>query len=213
MTTVRPASPKDAPASLARTSASASARSSVTSTPLPGGQAVGLHDVGRRQRAEELEGRLGVVEGAVARGGHAGRQRQLLHLRLRALEPGAVGAGAEHELARRPQPVGEPVDERLLRSDHEQVGVELLGRRGHRAGDAGVARRDDDLGRARQHMGQARLPPPGSHHDAPLIGRTSDQDGELAVTTTRELDVLVAAGTDAEEADRARRPARSRKAT
>ena len=35
MTTVRPASPKASPASLARTSASASARSSVTSTPLP----------------------------------------------------------------------------------------------------------------------------------------------------------------------------------
>ncbi len=35
ITTVRPASPKLVPASLARTSASASARSGVTSTPLP----------------------------------------------------------------------------------------------------------------------------------------------------------------------------------
>ena len=50
-----PASPNEAPESLSRTSASASARSSVTSTPLPGGEPVGLHHVGPGEGAEELE--------------------------------------------------------------------------------------------------------------------------------------------------------------
>ena len=101
-----------------------------------------------------------VVEGAVARGGHARGRDQLLHVRLRALDLGTVGARAEHDLALRPQAVGQPVHERLLGADHEQVGLELLGRRVDRPGIPGLPGRDDDVVVRRQHERQAGLPPP-----------------------------------------------------
>ena len=94
------------------------------------GQPVGLHHVEAGQRVEERRapGPTSVkapwrAVGTPAVGEH------LLHPRLRALEPGAVGAGPEHQAARGPQPVGQAVDQRRLGPDHEQVGVDLLGRR------------------------------------------------------------------------------------
>ena len=115
---------------------------SVTRTPLPGGQAVGLDDV-RRRPASRGRRRAGStsVEGAVPRGGHAGRGEQLLHLRLRALRAGRrrrPGRRRACPAARRRS--ARPSTSGCLRPDDEEVGLELLRRRGHRAGDAGVAR-------------------------------------------------------------------------
>ena len=67
---------------------------------------------------------------------------------MNAFEPSSWApsrAGAEHQSSGRPQPVGQPVDEGLLRPDHVQVGVELLWIVGDRTGDARVARRDHDV--------------------------------------------------------------------
>ena len=40
---------------------------------------------------------VGVGEGAMGSGGHAGRHEQILHPRLRPLESGAVRTGTEHQ--------------------------------------------------------------------------------------------------------------------
>ena len=105
---------------------------------LAGGQAVGLHHVEAGQGAQEGDRRLDLGEHAVAGGGDPGVAHQVLHEGLGPLQPGAVGAGAEHQPARGPQPVGQAVDQGLLGADHEQVGVELLGRGGHRPGIPGL---------------------------------------------------------------------------
>ena len=126
---------------------------------LAGGQAVCLHHVRTGQRLEELERGADLGERAVPRRRHTRVGQHLLHPRLRAFEPGAVGAGTEHESSAFPQPVGQPVDEGRLRPDHVEIGVDLLGRRRRRSRDAGVAGRDDDVGGARQHMGEGVLPP------------------------------------------------------
>jgi hypothetical protein len=66
-----------------------------------------------------------------------------------------------------PGPVGQPVDERDLRTDDDEVGLDLLRwRRRHRdaparrrlAGHPRVAGRDDDVGRPAQRPGQRVLP-------------------------------------------------------
>ena len=162
MTTVRPASPNAAPDSFAPHVGLGLGEVSVTSTPLPAARpSVFTTQGGARVRRKARPG-LDLGEGAVAGGGHAGGRQQLLHVRLGALDLGAVGPRAEHQLALGAQPVGQPVHQRGLRPDHEQVGLELLGRGGHRPGDARVPRGDHDLGRPRQDVGQAasRPPPP-----------------------------------------------------
>ena len=166
---------------------------------LAGGEAVGLHDPRPRQRPQELERRLDLGERAVAGGRHAGGGHDLLHPRLRPLEPGAVGAGAVHGHARGPQPVGQAVDERRLRADHDEVDVELLGRRRRRPRDAGVPRRDHHLGGAGEHVGQGVLPPPA--------------DAARRRPSSLQRHGLEALGADADVADRHVRRARTRNST
>ena len=121
---------------------------------LAGRQPVGLDHVGAGEAAEELQRRFEVVEGREAGGGDPGRGHDLLHPRLRALEPGAVGAGAEDQLALGPEPVGQAVDQRRFGADHEQVGIERFGRGADRTRDAGVPGRDDDVGGTAEHGGE-----------------------------------------------------------
>ena len=78
------------------------ASDSVTSTPLPAARPSVFTTYGPGERRRKSTAGVGVVERAVAGGGHAGLDEHLLHPRLRALEAGAVGAGAEHPLALRP---------------------------------------------------------------------------------------------------------------
>ena len=141
---------------------------------LAGGQAVGLDHERRGERVEHGVGRLDRVEGPVAGGGDAGRGDQLLHPRLGPLEPGPVGPGAEDPPARRPQAVGQAVDQRHLGPDHEQVGLELLRRRRDRAGDAGVAGGHHHLGVPSEHVGQ-RVLPSSAADDADLHGGSSSR--------------------------------------
>ena len=113
----------------ARRRRSASARSRGDEHALAGGQPVGLHDEEAGQLGEE--GRrpvllLGPKAPWRAVGTPAATSSSFIQ-RLRPLEAGAVGPRPEHQLALGPQPVGQPVDERHLGPDHEQVGVELLG--------------------------------------------------------------------------------------
>ena len=91
----------------------------------------------------------------------------MLHPRLGAFEPGAVGAGTEHELAALPQAVGQAVDERSLGPDDIQVGVDIRGRRRCRARNPRVARRHHDVSRPRQHVSEGVLAPTGAN-DADL---------------------------------------------
>ncbi len=97
---------------------------------MPRGQPVGLDHPGPGQGLEELErlARLEVVEGAVARRGHAGLRQHLLHEGLGALEQGAVGPGAEDGLARGPEVVGQAGHQRGLGPHHVEVGLDLLDR-------------------------------------------------------------------------------------
>ena len=163
-TTRRPASPKLSPDSLAAMSASASSSESVTSTPLPAARPSVFTTQGPGSSRRNAWAALGVVEGAVAGGGHAGLGQDLLHEGLGPLEPGPVGAGAEHEAAIGAQLVGQAVHERLLGADHEQIGVDVLGGVGAvtvtGSADPGEVRRVGRLGRVRRHARVAR----GHHH-------------------------------------------------
>ena len=127
---------------------------------LAGRQAVGLDHPRSGQRLEELERRLGVGEGAVAGGRHARRLEHLLHPRLRALEPGAVGSGAEHQRPAARSSSASPSTSGASGPITYRSASTSLGRRRHRAGDAGVARRHHDLGGAGQHVGERVSRPP-----------------------------------------------------
>src|SRR5690606_37944522 len=124
---------------------------------------------------------LGACEGAVAGRGHARLDEQLLHPRLGPLQACAVGTRPEHEPPRGTQSVGEPVDERGLRADHEQVGLDLLRRRRHRARDARVAGRHHHLGAAPEHVGERVLAATAAD-DADL----HDDGGSTRSTTSKE---------------------------
>ena len=146
---------------------------------LPGGQAVGLDHPGSRQLAQESLGRLRVGEHPEPGGGHAGLVQHLLHEGLGALQLGPVRPGPEHQPAGRPQPVGQPVDQRGLRPDDEQIGVDLLGGGGHAgqgvtfrggAADPRVARGDDDIGGPAEGQGQGVLPASRADHADGLDG-------------------------------------------
>ena len=108
------------PESLASTSASASSIESVTSTPLPAARPSVLttHGPGRERR--NVLRLVHLRADREAGGRHARLGQHLLHERLRPLEPGAVGTGPEHQATRRPQPVGEAVDERCLGTDRRR---------------------------------------------------------------------------------------------
>ncbi len=129
---------------------------------LAGGQAVGLDHPGAGQGLEVVQGggALERVEGREARRRDAGRVEDLLHEGLGPLEQRAVGTGTHDGPSRRAQPVGQAVDERGLGPDHVEVGLHLLDRRvgdGDRRRHARVARRDDHVGRAGQHVGERVL--------------------------------------------------------
>ena len=85
----------------------------------------------------------------------------LLHEGLGPLEERAVGARARGRPGPGPQAVGQAGDQRRLGADDVEVGLDLLDRlvrqHGDRGGHARVARRDDDVGRARQHVGERVL--------------------------------------------------------
>ena len=165
ITTRRPASPKAEPSSLARTSAARLVRVGGHEHALAGGEPVGLDHprvrAGPSRKARAARDLVG-PEGGVAGGRHAGGDEDLLHPGLGALQPGAVGARAEHHPPGGAQTVGEAVDERRLRADHVEVGVDRLRRPGDalgHVGDAGVARRAHHLRRAGQAVGQGVLAP------------------------------------------------------
>ena len=94
---------------------------------LAGGQSVRLDHPRPVEGAQELDGRCHLGEGTEPGRGDAGLGQQLLHERLRPLDPGPVRAGSEDQLALGPQPVGQAVDQRHLGTDDEEVGVQLLG--------------------------------------------------------------------------------------
>ena len=69
-----------------------------------------------------------VPGGHVARGRHARREHQLLRERLGALDERRARRRPEDRDARAPQCVAEPEHERQLRADHDQLGLEPVGR-------------------------------------------------------------------------------------
>ena len=134
----------------ARSASSSSSRRAADEYALPGGEPVRLHDARRPRHRERLRGR------------HAGRPHHVLGERLRAFDPGRVCARPEDGDPVPPQLVGDARDERSLRADHDQVGVERQGQReqpvrvvgAHRMaaperGDARVAGRGMELGQLR----------------------------------------------------------------
>ena len=127
---------------------------------LAGGETVGLDHPGTGQRLEigRGGGRLESVEGGEARRRHPRRAQHLFHEGLRPLEERAVGARPQDGAALGPQGVRQARHERRLGADDVEVGLDLLHRlvigHGDRRGHAGVARRHDDVGRARQHVGE-----------------------------------------------------------
>ncbi len=121
---------------------------------LAGGQSVGLDHEEVGHHIEEGEGGCLVGEGPVPCRGDARLDEHLLHPGLGALQAGAVRSRPENAPTRRAQAVGEAVDQWRLGADHEEVGVDLLGRRGDRSGDARVARGDDDLGITAEDVGE-----------------------------------------------------------
>ena len=128
----------------------------VTSTPLPAASPSVLITHGPGSVRRKPTRGLDLGEAGVAGGGDAGGRHQLLHPRLRALEPAPSAPGrrraARRRAARRPgRPPAAP------RADDEQVGVDLLGRGRPPSRGSRVARRHDHLGGAGQHVGQRML--------------------------------------------------------
>ena len=129
---------------------------------LAGGQTVGLDHPWPGQGLEKGVGGTGLepVEGGEAGRGDAGGTQDLLHERLGPLEERTVGARSHDRAALGAQAVGEPGHEGRLGADHEEVGLDLLdGTVGHhdRGRHARVARRDHDVRRAGQHVGERVL--------------------------------------------------------
>ncbi len=83
---------------------------------------------------------------------------------MKALEPseqGAVGSRAQDGSTLGPQRVGQAVHQGCLGADDVEIGLDLVDRLvvDDRDGcrHAGIARRHDDVGRARQHVGERVL--------------------------------------------------------
>ena len=128
-------------------------------------QAVCFDDERRRHRVEEGPCGLGLGEGSVGGGGHAGLGQQVFHVRLGALQLRAVGTGAKHEASIGAQPVGQAVHQWRLRADHIQIGVDILGRDVDRPFNQRVARGDEHLGGIpSQHVGQRSFASARSDH-------------------------------------------------
>ena len=179
---------------------------------LAGGEPVSLHHVGGAGR---LERRVQVVDRPHIDGG-PGRHARLRHHPLReglaALQPSGGTIGPEHRDSALPQRVGDPRDQGCFRADHDQVdrAVEsefgdrpavghLDGSEGRDGGDAGVARRDDQVVTcALGDEGQRQRVFPGAGADdqdahranlsaartsvAGMVrARISDDDGDVAV--------------------------------
>jgi hypothetical protein len=90
-------------------------------------------------------------DGEGLRRGHSGLDHQLLGEALRALDPGGGGARPEYGEPAAAQAVGDAADERRLRPDHDQIGVELTGQREQAVGVVGAHRM------ARPQLGNARI--------------------------------------------------------
>jgi hypothetical protein len=88
---------------------------------LAGGEAVGLHDVGRGEAVQRVEGLVVVAARPVARRRHAGGGHDLLGERLRPLDARAGLVGPEDRDVGRAQAVGHPGDQRCLRTDDDEV--------------------------------------------------------------------------------------------
>ena len=122
MTTRRPGRPKAAPGELGPGVGDRRLEVVGDQHALARGQAVRLDHPRPGQRPQELDGRTDLVEDAVRRGGNAGLRQNVLHPGFGALQPGPVRARPEDQAPGGSQPVRQPVDQRLLRADHEQVG-------------------------------------------------------------------------------------------
>ena len=89
------------------------------------------------------------MEDPKARGRNTGTGEEFFHVGLGTLEASTLGARAHDGLTLSAKVVCETLDERLLGSDHEEIGLEF--RRGRTdardamCGNAGVARRHDDF--------------------------------------------------------------------
>ena len=148
---------------------------------LAGREPVRLDD--GRVAGDRGHARLDVLDERVRGGGDAGRGHDLLGVGLRALEPRGGGDGAEAADAGGEQGVGEPVDERRLRPDDDEVDLRRAGRGGERVGivrgrverprvaaDSRVAGRAQDLGRlrrAQQRPDERVLAPAGPDDEDP----------------------------------------------
>ena len=159
------------------------------------GQPVGLHHVGRRQRAQERERRrrrLG--EGAVAR--RWARRPSASTSFIHAFEPSSRAPSAPGPNTSRPAARSRSASPSTSGASGPMTNRSasmLLGRRVDRPRDAGVARGDHDLGGAAQHVGQGVLPSAGADDADP-----HDQVADLPSTWT----YWSRPGADADEADR-----------
>ena len=165
ITQVRPASPNASPDRYAWTASRASPIDSVTMTPLPCGEPVGLHDVQAGQRLEERERTLLPAGGerAVPRGRHGGRNQYVLHPRLRAFERGRRPCAARTRGGRRPPP---------RRPRRRRAGPRAPRPRGrHRPSLPARRRRWDRRPRPSRHSPIAAIPGlPGAHTTSSTCG-------------------------------------------
>ena len=139
------------PARYARTASRASASDSVTSDALARGEPVGLHHVEAGQRLEERERRGLLVAGRTRRGARSGPRRRRAPPSSTPSSPRAGRPRPTDRTPRRPAPrssSAEPVDERRLGPDHDEVerrrgsrSRPRAARHGPTLGDPGVARR------------------------------------------------------------------------
>ncbi len=102
------------------------------------GQAVVLHDVGRAELVERCLSLGGRRAHAGRRGRDVGGRHHVLREGLAALQLRGVGGRAEAVDACVADGVGDSRDKWRLGPDHDQLGAELLGQRGHGGAVRGV---------------------------------------------------------------------------
>ena len=207
MTTVRPASPNDAAGELRPHVGLRLGEILGDEHALAGRQPVGLHHPGRRQRCGGSSSAGSTSSKVPCRAvGTSAADRQLLHVGLRALDLGAVGARARTRAspaARRrsasPSTSGcsGPITKRSASSSSGGVATD--------PGIPGFPGRDDDVRRPREHVGQSTPPAPRPHDDdrhSAILSQT-----ERAAVLRRELHVLIATRGRRRGGGWARRPA------